>query len=529
MQSSSSLRRLPLFLAVLFAGFAALPASLTAGETKTADQPGPSFQALIDRVNAALPGDRTAIVDSFMAAAPAFPFIEDSIAQFIYRGAATTVTIPGDANDWTQSAFPMTKLSTTDLWYFPKIFERDARLDYKFVLNGSNWILDPLNPNQVAGGFGPNSELAMPGYVQPWEIRYNPAIQHGRLESRNTYSVNRGIVYYYKVYLPPGYDGSGLTYPTAYFHDGGDYLNLANAVNILDNLIDSNKIAPIIAVFVTPTNRNEEYAGSVRTQYRLFFANELVPAVDASYRTKKTPADRATIGDSFGGNISALICYYHAGVFGLCGLHSGAFWPNSYEAYSLLVGGPVRPDSIRFSSVWGSYEGSLTSNMRAFLDSMQAQGYDIEGKEVPEGHSWGQWRANTDMILEKFFPPPPVGVKREVAEIPVAFGLYQNYPNPFNPTTTIDYTVGEVAAASGAVLGGDSPERSRGVEGRAPRTVRLTVYDILGREVAVLVNEKKMAGRYRVTFDAAGLASGIYFYRLNAGQSTQTRRMAVMR
>ncbi len=352
----------------------------------------------------------------------------------------------------------------------------------------------------------------MPDYVQPWEIQYTPGILHGRLEAHNTYSVIRGTVYYYSVYLPPGYDNSGVSYPTAYFHDGSDYLNLGNAVNIIDNLIDSNKIAPIIAVFVTPTNRNEEYAGSVRTQYRQFFATEMVPLIDATYRTKRSPADRATIGDSFGGNISGLICYYHAGVFGLCGLHSGAFWPNSYEAYYLLVGGPPRPDSIRFCSVWGSYEGSLTQNMRVFLDSMQTQGYDVEGKEVHEGHSWGEWRANTDMILERFFPPPPVSVKRDGTERPLSVSLEQNYPNPFNPTTTIEFTVGGV----------------RGL-GLGASDVRLVVYDILGREVAVLVNETMDPGHHEAQFDATRLASGVYSYRLTAGTYVLCRKMVLMK
>ncbi|MEK7671010.1 MAG: T9SS type A sorting domain-containing protein, partial [Bacteroidota bacterium] len=73
-------------------------------------------------------------------------------------------------------------------------------------------------------------------------------------------------------------------------------------------------------------------------------------------------------------------------------------------------------------------------------------------------------------------------------------------PNPFNPTTTIRY---------------DLP--SAGL-------VSLEVFDILGREVRTLVNEKLQAGSYERTFDASGLASGVYFYRLNAGPFLQTRK-----
>ena len=100
------------------------------------------------------------------------PFIEDSTANFIYLGTPNSVSVPGDFNGWSTSAWPMTHLSQTNFWYRSENFELDARLDYKFVMNGSNWILDPENPNICQGGFGPNSELSMPLYVQPWEINY---------------------------------------------------------------------------------------------------------------------------------------------------------------------------------------------------------------------------------------------------------------------------------------------------------------------------------------------------------------------
>jgi acetyl esterase/lipase len=88
---------------------------------------------------------------------------------------------------------------------------------------------------------------------------------------------------------------------------------------------------------------------------------------------------------------------------------------------------------------------------------------------------------------------------------PLKFTLSQNYPNPFNPTTTIKYEL---------------PKSS---------VVRLSVYDILGREVAVLVNESRNAGGYEVKFDASGLSSGVYCYRLQAGNFVQTKKLLLLR
>ena len=96
-------------------------------------------------------------------------------------------------------------------------------------------------------------------------------------------------------------------------------------------------------------------------------------------------------------------------------------------------------------------------------------------------------------------------VDGSTAETPEGFSLAQNYPNPFNPTTVVSY---QLPVAS---------------------IVRLVVYDMLGREVATLVDEMKAAGEHQVVFDASGLASGVYVYRLLAGGFTSSRRMLLLR
>jgi hypothetical protein len=105
--------------------------------------------------------------------------------------------------------------------------------------------------------------------------------------------------------------------------------------------------------------------------------------------------------------------------------------------------------------------------------------------------------------------------------VPERFELEQNYPNPFNLTTQIRYQVPPPSS-----MGVVAPS---GVEGRATIMVRLSVFDLLGREVAVLVNERRAAGRYQDVFDGSGLASGIYFCRLVAGGFVQTKKALLMR
>ncbi|MBZ0178924.1 MAG: T9SS type A sorting domain-containing protein [Melioribacteraceae bacterium] len=93
------------------------------------------------------------------------------------------------------------------------------------------------------------------------------------------------------------------------------------------------------------------------------------------------------------------------------------------------------------------------------------------------------------------------------------YELKQNYPNPFNPTTKIKFTIPNV---------GDENIRPL-------QTVKLIIYDILGREVATLVNKHLTPGNYEVEFNAEGLSSGVYYYRLEAGSCSQTKKMILLR
>ncbi|NCS88171.1 MAG: T9SS type A sorting domain-containing protein, partial [Ignavibacteria bacterium] len=96
---------------------------------------------------------------------------------------------------------------------------------------------------------------------------------------------------------------------------------------------------------------------------------------------------------------------------------------------------------------------------------------------------------------------------------PDNFELYQNYPNPFNPTTKIRYSIPSVETHRHA----------------SQQNILLKIYDVLGNEIATLVNEEKPPGNYEVEFNAKGLASGVYFYRLTAGSFIQTKKMILLR
>jgi hypothetical protein len=103
--------------------------------------------------------------------------------------------------------------------------------------------------------------------------------------------------------------------------------------------------------------------------------------------------------------------------------------------------------------------------------------------------------------------------------VPHVFQLQQNYPNPFNPATHIRFSV----------RGSGFEENGSGFKVQGSNAVTLKVYDMLGREVRTLVNEYLQPGNYEVTFNAEGLASGVYLYRLTTSGFTETKRMMLMR
>ena len=130
-----------------------------------------------------------------------------------------------------------------------------------------------------------------------------------------------------------------------------------------------------------------------------------------------------------------------------------------------------------------------------YLENPSVYSLALNNGYIFAGTNIGIWRLR--------YPEAITGVESS-REVPAEFVLKQNYPNPFNPTTVVTYQLPAVS------------------------NVKLIVYDLLGRPVATLVNERQAAGRHSVKFDAGGLPSGVYFYRLQAGSFVSTKKMILL-
>jgi hypothetical protein len=143
-------------------------------------------------------------------------------------------------------------------------------------------------------------------------------------------------------------------------------------------------------------------------------------------------------------------------------------------------------------------------------------GYEIDRGSTPLGGITAVRAVSDDvqMFYENNFGYPIVSVEDDIPSVS-EFKLEQNYPNPFNPSTKIKFTIPTA----------DNPLRG----GARGGLVTLKVYDILGNEIATLVNEELSAGEYEVEFDGKRLTSGIYFYTLKAGSFIQTKKMILLK
>jgi len=206
-------------------------------------------------------------------------------------------------------------------------------------------------------------------------------------------------------------------------------------------------------------------------------------------------------------------------------------WVTGYSLYSggyrtmvaHTTDGGANWDTLSFSSSYGAGDIFFINDSDGFI---VGRSYDY--KTTDGGDNWTQidypsevlkmffldeaygWAVGYNGRIFKYFDPNVGVVDDNYFVNPKSYALYQNYPNPFNPSTKIKYSIPPVGT-------------QRAV------SVQLKVYDILGKEVAILVNEEQGVGFYEIDFVAGQLSSGIYFYQLKAGDFIQTNKMLLLK
>ncbi len=258
-------------------------------------------------------------------------------------------------------------------------------------------------------------------------------------------------------------------------------------------------------------NRNGEMDFATGTQYGITFSafNNLLNRYPGSWPNPGQGEHWATgmIGKlTFENNLNIISNTWHT--FNPNGFgYIYAFTPDGIN----LPWSPLRPEGlvngISFADLNndGSVELIATSRSatETFLHVWTFPGIPFTHEDFP----WPQYGHDRYRTNQYGFIPPdePVGIQPISTNVPDKFSLSQNYPNPFNPATTIKFDI------------------------RTPAFTKLSVFDVLGREIKTLVNEELKTGSYSLVFDGSEFNSGVYFYRLTSGDFVETKRMLLVK
>lgn len=349
---------------------------------------------------------RNTLVKTFIHAnTGAIPVVENDTVVFLYVGSEEQVSIAGDFSGW-GTKINMTKIEGTELWFYTRSFALDARFEYK-IIAGEQWILDPLNPRKAAGGYGFNSDFRMPEYRSPaWLQEPAPAscgvLQTFKLESKFLNNIRR-----LQVYLPANYN-KDQSYPLLIVHDGNDYIEFANMVQLLDLMIAKKQIPPIIVGFIDPVHRYEEYECS--ESYYFFTCYELIPFLEKNFSISSNHKERGFAGASMGGLISLYLAYQMHDTCGLALCQSSAFFfdPTHNERVSKLMQS-WNYVSLQNSKLWldcgniGDLEQLLLKGNRCLIQKLETIAVPHEYHEVNEGHNWLNWQKRLEPALIYLF------------------------------------------------------------------------------------------------------------------------------
>ncbi|MFA5337667.1 MAG: 4-alpha-glucanotransferase, partial [Candidatus Omnitrophota bacterium] len=349
-----------------------------------------------------------------------------------YKDPISAVALTGDMTGWwPRNNLPFIRLEGTNLWYLEQIFNSRARLDYRFVLNEHYLIPDPLNQRKSATKhrehYIDNSELAMPDFQRPHEL--DGEFSDTERLKKVTVPSPQYLKYSHDawIYLPPKYNPSDKSkkYPAIYFQDGIDYLRLTNAAAILDNLINTKQIQPVVGIFVNPPqtverNRMTEYI--FNENYVRFFSEELVSYIENKILSGKIiqhPSKRLVLGYCSGGLISLYIALARPDIFGKIASQSAYISSNDRQLFAELPKLHKGHKQYKALSIYmsvGEYATKVRVNGHQrefnflrdndfFSRRLIKLGYNVGYRELHDGHSWGCWRNELPDILRHFFTP----------------------------------------------------------------------------------------------------------------------------
>lgn len=290
----------------------------------------------------------------------------------------------------------MRRVDGTDWYALTAHAASNARIEYLIAYGAGDYRLDPHNPRRAERVGGPASEVVMPGYRPPPDFRRDPAAETGRVTEADVRGAIVGQRHVF-VYTPPGYRPS-RQYRLAVFHDGGLVVNTGNAPQVLDWLIAHDEIPPIVAVFVEPASRTDDFRQA--SPMRDFVGSELMAWVTSHYSVTPLAADHAIIGISAGarGAIDAMTTFPQ--VFGKSAVMIPAVTDAELQHVPVRRGEEPQLQLVVLAAAYDRLNAASASQVR---DTFEARGHQVTFLEVSEGHSTLTWKTHLRDVLVNVF------------------------------------------------------------------------------------------------------------------------------
>ncbi|MBE0637199.1 MAG: esterase family protein, partial [Bacteroidales bacterium] len=315
--------------------------------------------------------ERDSVINDFIREYPTTPIFEsDTVVSLYWYGKADQVLIYSDLHGWSVPD-TLNSIPCGGFTFFHKsyILPFDARIDYQFQID-TLFTIDERNPSITPSGYGPHSEIAMPGF-KPDPIRqHRQDILHGSLDSLLLVSKSSDIQSRKAmVYLPYGIDSLDQL-PVLYVLDGLEAIEYMSYPTVLDNLIADGKIEPLIVVFIPPVERHVEFIGEKHDDFLAVLCDEFVPHVDKTYKTQAQPEKRGITGISSGGHFALLAVLSRPDVF-LCGAGQSPTMSNALlEALHNFSSEKINYPSLHFYFDVGRFDlANGTINNQTFLEA----------------------------------------------------------------------------------------------------------------------------------------------------------------
>lgn len=339
-----------------------------------------------------------------------FPIHEDHRVLFVYNGHLDgDLYLGGTFNGWGGDRFD--RLPGTDVHLLYRELDPGVQHFYKLQHNGG-WFRDPLNRWVIPDGMP--IPMFQPGAFNSVLDLGGPPNERGDnlLWIRDFYSAARDNSRDLFVWLPRGYAWGDRRYPVMYVQDGNESVTRAWMHAAARHAVESGEVEPVILVFVALARQDErgyEYGHlDGRGAYADFLCREVVPFVDANFRTIAEPSQRAVAGASYGGAIAYYVAWRHPELFGKVAGQGTSFHVNEWDVLRLYAESPRRELQLYIDSARATAPGMPRDNEwsgRYAERVLRRAGYALRHvRRDNQRHDWSSWNERFPEILRTFWP-----------------------------------------------------------------------------------------------------------------------------